>query len=94
VYIVFPEGTRTRTGAMSTFKPGIGMLVAATAVPVVPCRLIGTYEALSCNRRWPRPTKVRLVIGEPMVFDRMSDNRQGWDQVAGMIEAAVVGLHG
>src|SRR5690606_3946329 len=36
-YVLFPEGTRSRTGDMNPFKPGLGMLVAATGIPVVPC---------------------------------------------------------
>lgn len=46
VYILFPEGTRTRTGAIGKFKPGLGRLVAGTNVPVVPCHLRGTFAAL------------------------------------------------
>ena len=34
VYMLFPEGTRTRTGAIGRFKPGVGMLVAGTDIPV------------------------------------------------------------
>jgi 1-acyl-sn-glycerol-3-phosphate acyltransferase len=92
IYIVFPEGTRSRTGELAPFKAGVGMLVAGTAVPVVPCRLIGTYQALPHNRRWPRPTKVRLKIGEPILFAQLFNDREGWQSVAKAIESAVVAL--
>jgi 1-acyl-sn-glycerol-3-phosphate acyltransferase len=92
VYIVFPEGTRTRSGELGPFKAGIGMLVVASAVPVVPCRLFGTYEALPHDRRWPKPTKVRLKIGEPISFAEVPNDRQGWQSAAKRIEDAVVAL--
>jgi 1-acyl-sn-glycerol-3-phosphate acyltransferase len=40
-YIIFPEGSRSRDGAMSRFKHGLGMLVAETDVPVIPCLIAG-----------------------------------------------------
>ncbi len=92
VYIVFPEGTRSRTGEMAPFRAGVGMLVAATPVPVVPCRLIGTYEAMPHNRRWPKPTKLRLRIGQPILCGELSNDREGWQCVARSIESAVVAL--
>jgi 1-acyl-sn-glycerol-3-phosphate acyltransferase len=92
VYIVFPEGTRSRTGELAPFRAGVGMLVAATPVPVVPCRLIGTYEALPHNRRLPKPTKLRLRIGEPILCAQLSNDREGWQSVAKTIEDAVVAL--
>ena len=39
ILIIFPEGTRSETGHMGTFRPGIAMLVAGSDVPVVPCYL-------------------------------------------------------
>jgi 1-acyl-sn-glycerol-3-phosphate acyltransferase len=92
VYIVFPEGTRTRTGAMGPFRAGIGMLVAGTPVPVAPCYLDGTYTALPHDRRFPKPGKLRLKIGEPVSFAELSNDREGWESAAKRIEEAVMKL--
>ncbi|HEY1922897.1 MAG TPA: lysophospholipid acyltransferase family protein [Tepidisphaeraceae bacterium] len=92
VYIVFPEGTRSRTGQTAPFRAGVGMLVAGSPVPIVPCRLIGTFEALPHNRRWPKPGKLRLKIGPPVLFAQLSDDREGWHSVAKTIEFAVIAL--
>jgi 1-acyl-sn-glycerol-3-phosphate acyltransferase len=92
IFVVFPEGTRTRTGTMAPFKAGLGMLVAGTSVPVVPCRLTGTFQALPPHRRLPRPTKVCLKIGKPISFMEVPNDRNGWQTVANATEAAVIGL--
>ena len=92
VFIVFPEGTRSRTGDIGTFRAGVGMLVAGTEVPVVPCRLVGTFEAFPFNKRWPRPRKLRLRIGEPIGFSELASDREGWEQTAKRVEEAVRGL--
>ncbi|MFO7637946.1 MAG: lysophospholipid acyltransferase family protein, partial [bacterium] len=39
--VLFPEGTRSRTGELASFKPGIGMLAQMNHVPVVPVHLGG-----------------------------------------------------
>ncbi len=89
IFIIFPEGGRTRTGSMMPFKHGLGMLVAETNVPVVPCGLFGTFEALPPNRKVPRPVKIELTIGTPLQFPTIPNNREGWSQIARNVEAAV-----
>jgi 1-acyl-sn-glycerol-3-phosphate acyltransferase len=88
-YILFPEGTRSRMGEMSRFKPGIGRLVAATNVPVVPCFLAGAHAAFPPDRRWPRPGKVVLKIGEPLMFAEMPNDKEGWRSIAKLLEQKV-----
>lgn len=91
-YILFPEGKRTRTGLMEPFKAGIGMLVAGTSVPVVPCYLHGTYEAFPAGRWRPRLVKISLWFGPPLAFETLPNNRPGWNEIAEKLEAAVRGL--
>ena len=92
IFIIFPEGGRTRTGSMMPFKHGLGMLVAATNVPVMPCGLTGTFEALSPHRRFPRPVAIKLVIGDALQFASTANDRTGWSQIAQSVESAVRNL--
>ena len=92
VLILFPEGTRTRTGAMGRFQPGVGALVAGQDVPVVPCVLEGAHAAWPPERRLPRPGRVRLHIGAPLHFGGHGTDRAGMTDVARMCEAAVRAL--
>jgi 1-acyl-sn-glycerol-3-phosphate acyltransferase len=92
IFIIFPEGGRTRTGSMMPFKHGLGMLVAQTNVPVVPCGLVGTFEALPPNRKLPRPVAIKLAIGEPREFASTANDREGWSQIAESVESAVRNL--
>ncbi|MBI2433686.1 MAG: 1-acyl-sn-glycerol-3-phosphate acyltransferase [Candidatus Hydrogenedentes bacterium] len=92
VYILFPEGGRSRDGKMMPFKPGLGMMVAGTSVPVIPCYLDGCFEALRPNERFPRPRKLTVHIGPPLRFDNAPNTRQGWTQITAEIEAAVKSL--
>jgi 1-acyl-sn-glycerol-3-phosphate acyltransferase len=49
--MMFPEGTRSRTGALQAFKPGAFALALETGVPVLPIVLTGSGDALP-KRGW------------------------------------------
>jgi len=66
--LIFPEGTRSRTGAMATFHPGSAALAISHVVPIVPAALVGTWAAWPASaQRWKggRPP-VHLAFGPPM----------------------------
>ena len=65
ILIIFPEGTRSTTGEVGEFKSGIGALVAGRDVAVAPCFIDGSFRVWPKGKRFPRPRKVRLVIGTP-----------------------------
>ena len=66
IVLIFPEGTRTRPGALGTPKRGVGRLALETGAPVVPVAVIGT-EAIRNGWRI-RPHKVRIRAGRALRF--------------------------
>jgi len=62
----FPEGTRSRTGALGPLKPGIATLATRAKVPIIPAGLAGTFEAWPRHRRFPRPYPIRVHYGPPI----------------------------
>jgi 1-acyl-sn-glycerol-3-phosphate acyltransferase len=89
IYILFPEGTRSRDGVMATFKPGIGRLVGGTEVPVLPCHLTGAWDSFPPHRSLPRPHKITLRIGPSLHFATLSNQRDDCRHIAATIESAV-----
>ncbi|MAF13223.1 hypothetical protein CMK11_22445 [Candidatus Poribacteria bacterium] len=67
--LIFPEGTRSRTGELAEFKPGLGLLALELGVPIVPTYIEGTYAALPVGRLVPRPAPVRVTFGQAMPVD-------------------------
>ena len=71
IVLMFPEGTRTRPGALGKPKRGVGRLALETGAPVVPVAVIGT-EAVRRGWRF-RPHKVRIRAGRPLRFPHVED---------------------
>lgn len=88
-YILFPEGARSRDGNPLPWKPGIGMMVAGTSIPVVPCRLFGCFESFPPGAVIPRPRRIKVRIGAPMKFQDVVDEREGWNSIAERLRDAV-----
>ena len=88
VLVIFPEGTRSKTGALQPFKPGIGALLAETEVNVLPCHVEGAFRAWPKGRRLPRPRKVRLIIGAA----RSYRGKEEAGAIAAELRRAVEGL--
>jgi len=92
IFLLFPEGTRSRTGELNPFRSGVGMLIAGLPVPVVPCYLAGTLAALPPGQRVPGPARIHVRIGPPCSFADLPSERAGWDQIAATLSTAVMKL--
>ena len=67
--LIFPEGTRIRTGPVGRAKRGVGRLALETGAPVVPVAVSGTERA---RRGWLiRPCRVRVRCGSPLTYPRI-----------------------
>ena len=65
--MVFPEGTRT-DGTLQRFRPGIGLLVGESKVPVLPIGLVGLGEMKQGKQRWFRSGRLEVRVGTPITF--------------------------
>jgi 1-acyl-sn-glycerol-3-phosphate acyltransferase len=92
ILILFPEGTRTTTGQMGVFKPGIGSLMAGSDLPVVPCHLSGGFEAWPKGNCLPRPRKLLLRIGSPRNYSSLTPGRDTAEFICADLQQAVANL--
>lgn len=78
--LIFPEGTRSRTGGLQPAKPGIGFIVARSGVPVVPAYIEGSREAMPDGFSSLRRRQVRISFGEPVRFTDSEAQVKGRDR--------------
>jgi 1-acyl-sn-glycerol-3-phosphate acyltransferase len=99
--ILFPEGTRSRSGELNPARSGIGLTVIKSAAPVVPARVFGTYRAFGAQMRFPRPRSLAVKYGQPMYFEALRAEardcpkprlKEIYQQVADEIMAAIARL--
>ena len=66
--MIFPEGTRSESGQLARFRPGIGLLVRQSNVPVLPVAIRGLGELKKQGRGWFRSGRIEVVVGQPIQF--------------------------
>ncbi|OLB17503.1 MAG: hypothetical protein AUH12_04340 [Gemmatimonadetes bacterium 13_2_20CM_69_8] len=88
--MVFPEGTRSRTGELLPFKNAPFGLAIAAQVPLVPVYVHNTFEILPKGGFRLRPRPIRLRVGEPIPTAGLTaEHRQ---QLADRTRAAILAL--
>ena len=86
--VMFPEGTRSKTGKPQKPKSGIGFLVYKTGVPVLPVKIEGTFG-------WPWVRKIRVTFGKVMHLqkDEALEPKAQYKQFAAQIMEAINSIH-
>ncbi len=84
--VVFPEGTRSRTGELQPFKAGAFLLAIESGVPVVPVGISGSFDILVRGSMRIRPdARVAVRIGPPIKTNGYtSKDRRGLAEKARM----------
>jgi 1-acyl-sn-glycerol-3-phosphate acyltransferase len=60
--VVFPEGTRSKTGQLQPFKRGAFVIACEGEIPIVPVIIHGGSRALKSGSFSLRPTKIEIEI--------------------------------
>ncbi len=77
---IYPEGTRSPDGRLYRGRTGIGWLALHSGAPVVPVAMVGTDRLLPPGHKIPRPGKIEIRIGQPLVFDEFKGQPPGAKQ--------------
>lgn len=64
--VIFPEGTRSRTGELGEFKKGAFMLAFNAGVDIVPTAVVGTREIMAADSWRVRPGRIIVRFGKPI----------------------------
>ena len=97
--LIFPEGTRSRTGRLQEFKPGVGLIAQELGVPVVPAYIQGTHQAMPVGKALPRRCGIEVFFAPAIQVESASPDGPGraandecYRQLAAEVRAAISGL--
>lgn len=65
---IFPEGQRSYDGRLLASMPGIGLAIAKTNAPVIPCRIFGADEVMRRGTKRINIRPITIVVGDPIFF--------------------------
>lgn len=88
--VLFPEGTRSKTGDLAPFKRGTFALAIETQAPLVPVAIDGSREVLPPGAGTPRRGTITVLCGPPLrLVGRTAEDR---DEVLRRTRAALAGM--
>ncbi len=86
--VIFPEGTRTKTGYVGDFKKTFAILATELNVPIIPVRISGAYEAWPRSKKLPRPKHVKVEYLTPIMPQA---EQEDYDVLTARVRKAIIG---
>jgi 1-acyl-sn-glycerol-3-phosphate acyltransferase len=87
--VVFPEGTRSRTGRIGPFKKGPFVVAKEARVPIVPIAISGTGAITPSHVVEIHPGTIRVAAGEPIDPGAFAEK----EELLEAVRARIVALH-
>ena len=85
--LIFPEGTRSRTGQIGPFMPGAGLLAVRSGRAVLPVRIVGIHAVLPPGARWPHRAPVEVRFGAVLRAEPGEDPRRFTERLQAAVHA-------
>lgn len=93
--VLFPEGTRSKDGAIQPARAGIGLVIAKTGAPVLPMRIFGAHDAFPKGAKRLHFPQITVVLGEPIHFspeETSGSSRETYQRLSDRVMHAIAGL--
>ena len=89
--LIFPEGTRSRTGQMLPFSPGAFTMAIEAGVPILPITIEGARELMPPGTLRIKPGRLKLTFLDPVDTTGLTpaDRQALMEQVRGKMEATL-----
>jgi long-chain acyl-CoA synthetase len=82
--VIFPEGSRTRTGEIGEFKKTFSIISRELGTPIVPVAIDGPYEIMPYGSRFPLPGKISLKF-----LKQVHPDRDDYAKIAGEVKRMI-----
>jgi len=83
--VIFPEGSRSRTGRLTDFKKTFAILSREMQVPILPVCIKGAFEALPRTKRFIMPSKIEVEFLKPIV----PEADRSYDEIAKQVKEVI-----
>jgi 1-acyl-sn-glycerol-3-phosphate acyltransferase len=67
LFAIYPEGTRSRDGALAAGHTGVAHIAVASGAPIIPTGIAGTAEIQPPDARLPRPFRRAVITFGPPI---------------------------
>lgn len=85
--VIYPEGTRSRSGDIARFKPGLAVVAKKSNRPVIPICVTGGLTVLPEATYIPKRGKLRISFGKPLYFDESDTSESFMERVEQSVRA-------
>jgi len=88
--LMFPEGTRSRSGELGQGRPGVAFLAASSGAKIVPAYITGSDDP---RRAFRRRGSVRVSFAKPIIYDGPTST-EGYAETTVRVMASIAELKG